>query len=335
MRIRFFKPSLAAFLVLFVVVLASAAPAFASSVSSVAFAQEAFREGRADDALRALSDVLGANNSNAEAWNLQCRVYMAQARWKSAVPSCERAVSLAPSNSQYHLWLARAYGDKAQHAGPVSAYKTAKQAHTEFETAVKLDGHNVEAISDLGEYYVEAPRILGGGWSKAEGLLSRLNSLSKVRAEELLARIDEARKDYAGAEQAWRARIALSKSSPEEEAQAWMDLGSFYRRRARWSDMIAALKQGAAVDKNHGPALADGASTLIESGRDPQLAAQWLSEYLHGHSLSAKAPAFDVHAELGALLKKQGDAQGANREFATARALSTDYAASPAMLVGD
>lgn len=335
MRIGFHKISAAVLAAFFITAFPLALPAFAANNGVVTAAQQAFRQGRADDALRALSTALGANRGNAGAWNLQCRVYMAQARWNDAVPSCERAVALAPSDSQYHLWLARAYGEKAQHAGPVSAYKTAKRAHTQFETAVSLDGHNAEALSDLGEYYVDAPRILGGGWSKAESLLARLNALSEARAEELLARIDESRKDYAGAEQAWRMRARLSKSSPEDKAQAWMDLGSFYRRRGRWNDMIAALKHGAALDRNHGPALVDGASTLIKSGRDPQLAAQWLREYLNGHALSDKAPAFDVHAELGALLKKQGDAQAADREFAAARALSTDYAASPAMLVGD
>lgn len=335
MRIRFNKLSSAVLAVFFTAALTAAAPAFAASTGVVATASQAFRQGRADDALRSLDSALSANNNDASAWNLQCRVYMAQARWNDAIQSCERAVTLAPSSSQYHLWLARAYGEKAQHAGMMSAYRTAKRAHEEFETAVSLDSHNAEALSDLGEYYVDAPRILGGGWNKAQNLLSRLSAVSQERAEELVARIDEARKDYTGAEQAWRARVALCKSSPEDEAQAWMDLGNFYRRRARWNNMVAALKNGAAADKNHGPALVDGASMLIETGRDPQLAAEWLREYLNGHALSAKAPAFDVHAELGTLLRKQGDEQDASREFAAAHALSANYATSPAMLVGD
>ncbi len=83
----------------------------------------------------------------------------------------------------------------------------------------------------------------------------------------LRARIAEAKKDYARAEKYYRATISASHSS----AQSWMDLGSFYRRRERWDDMLAAVESGAvAADPDHGPALADGASTLMKAGREPQ-----------------------------------------------------------------
>lgn len=317
---------------------ASLGPAFAATPTArdgVSAAHTAFTHGRADDALRALNGTLGQNGNNAAAWNLQCQIYLAQGRWEDAIASCRQAVKLDGGNSGYHLWLARAYGEKASRSSMVSAYKTAKLARAEFEAAVSLDGNNGEALSDLGQYYVEAPRILGGGCDKAKQVADRLSGLDPSRANELRARIAEAKKDYAGAEQALRARIALSQGSPEATAQAWMDLGSFYRRRGRWNEMLAALKSGAAADKTHGPALVDGASTLIQAGRETALAAQWLREYLGGNALSDKAPAFQVHAELGDLLKKQGDEQAAGREFAAARALSASYAETTTMNTGD
>ena len=97
----------------------------------------------------------------------------------------------------------------------------------------------------------------------------------------------------------------------------------------------AELKTGAAADRNHGPALVDGASTLIQSDREPQLAAQWLREYLDGNALSETAPAFAVHSELGDLLKKQGNAQAAEREFAAAHALSANYSGNTVLNTGD
>jgi tetratricopeptide (TPR) repeat protein len=297
-------------------------------------AQTAFNRGQADEALRDLDQTLRGNSRNAAAWNLQCRIYLAQARWDDAITSCQRAVQIAPENSGYHLWLGRAYGEKASRAKLVAAYQTAKLAHAEFEAAVALDGQNRQALSDLGQYYVEAPRILGGGYLKAEDLVERLNVLDPVRADELKARIAEAKKDYADADQNWRARIAILQSSPDEAAQAWMDLGSFYRRRGQWDQMLAALKSGATADRNHGPALVDGASTLIAAGREPTLAAQWLRAYLDGNALSETAPAFAVHAKLGDLLKKQGDIAGADREFAAARALSANYSEAATLSAG-
>jgi tetratricopeptide (TPR) repeat protein len=282
-------------------------------------AQVAFDQGRADDALRTLDAALQSNSANAAARNLQCRIYLAQERWNDAVSACHRAVRIAPDSSEYHLWLGRAYGEKASRENKIAAYRTAKLVRAEFEAAVALDGQNREALSDLGEYYVEAPKILGGGVEKAQGLADRLDP---VRADELRARIAESKKDYAGAEQLWRARIAESQAPRESPAQAWMDLGSFYRRRGQWDEMLAALKSGAAADTNHGPPLVDGASTLIAARREPMLAAQWLREYLNGNALSDAAPAFAVHTQLGDLLRKQGDVASAEREYAAAHALS-------------
>lgn len=314
---------------------ASSGLCHASPRNGLGPAQTAFTLGHADDALRVVNTMLSQNNADAAAWNLQCRIYLTQGRWEDAIGSCQHAVQLAPGNSEYHLWLGRAYGEKASRAKLFAAYQTAKLVRAEFETAVNLDAQNREALSDLGQYYVEAPRFLGGGYSKAEEMVERLNTLDPVRAYELRAQIAEAQKNYGAAEQNWRQRIPASQSSPEATAQAWMDLGSFYRRRGRWDEMLAALKSGAAADNSHGPALVDGASTLIESGHEPQLAEQWLREYLNGNGLSETAPAFAVHARLGALLKKQGDAPGAEREFAAAHALSANYAGTAAISTGD
>lgn len=330
-RIKTLLPFSAALLLCFL----SSLPAFAGMPDTLASARSAFNRGQADEALRAIDTAIGQNSANAEAWNLRCRVYLAQRRWDDAVSSCKRAAQLVPGSSDYHLWLGRAYGEKASHLRLLSAYKTAKLTHAEFETAVSLDGRNAEALSDLGEYYVYAPAFLGGGLSKAGNLAQRLDTIDRARACELRALIAEAKKDYSAAEQNWQGQIAVSQPSPEAVAQAWMDLGSFYRRRGRWDDMLTALKNGAAADMQHGPSLVDGASTLIKSGRDPQLAAQWLREYLNGNALSAEAPAFAVHAQLGKLLEAQGNLSAADREFAAANALSANYAPEAASNNGE
>ena len=293
-------------------------------------ARIALNRGQADEALRLLNAALEEDASDPEALNLRCRVLYAEKRWDDAIAACERSVQSEPGNSSYHMWLGRAYGEKADRVSFVTAYKMAKLIHAEFETAVSLDPHNGEALSDLGEYYVEAPEILGGGTHKAEELAKQMDELAPERAHELRARIAEHKKDYPTAETEFRAKIsaAARRHSPAASAQAWMDLGSFYRRRERWDDMLAVLKSGAIAATDHGSALADGASTLVNARRGPELAEEWMRQYLSGDALSEEAPAFVVHRQLGDLYKSQGDPQRAEREFAAARALASDY--SPA-----
>jgi tetratricopeptide (TPR) repeat protein len=305
-----------------------AVAAFAAmSRETVGAVMTALNQGRADDALRLLDTALQQDPKDAEALNLRCRVFYAEERWDDAIGACEKAVQLAPGNSSYHMWLGRSYGEKAQQVTFVAAYKLAKLIRAEFETAANLDGKNVEALSDLGEYYAVAPAVLGGGYGKAEAIARQLDGLDPIRALDLRARIAEEKKDYVSAETAYRAKISASHSA----AQSWMDLGSFYHRRERWNEMLSAVESGAvAAEHDHGPPLVDGASTLMKAGREPQTAIKWMRDYLASNALSQDAPAFVVHARIGTLLKQQGDAQGAQKEFATARALAKDYAGLPA-----
>ena len=95
--------------------------------------------GRADDAIRTLQQQIAQSPSDAEAHNLLCRGYYMLDEWDPAVAECERARDLDPNNSLYHLWLGRAYGEKADHAGFLSGASLAKKVRVEFERAVELD----------------------------------------------------------------------------------------------------------------------------------------------------------------------------------------------------
>ena len=120
-----------------------------------------------------------------------CRVYYQERRWDDAIHECEMAVGLAPQDSNYHLWLGRAYGEKADAIHSIKAYGLAKKAHTEFERAVKLDSGNVDALSDLGEFYTAAPEIVGGGKKKAQGVAQVLEALESAQADQLKGRLAE------------------------------------------------------------------------------------------------------------------------------------------------
>lgn len=284
-------------------------------------ARTALNQGRADDALNLLDAALEQNPGDGEALNLRCRVFYSEELWDDAIKDCEHSVQAVPGNSDYHMWLGRAYGEKADRVSFVRAYKMAKLIRAEFETAASLDPKSGEALSDLGQYYLEAPGFLGGGHNKAEGVAAQLDAFAPDRAHDLRARIAERKKDYPDAEREFQARIAAS----PRPAEAWMDLGAFYYRRERLDAMTTTLKTGD-DNANHSSALVDGASTLVQAGRETDLAAAWLRRYLTGNALSENAPAFVVHRQLGDLLKSQGDMQGAQQEYAAARALAKDYA---------
>ena len=61
--------------------------------------------GRVDEALTELHGQIDASPNDPVAHNLLCRAYFSLGEWDHGIAACEKAVSLDPDNSQYHLWL--------------------------------------------------------------------------------------------------------------------------------------------------------------------------------------------------------------------------------------
>jgi tetratricopeptide (TPR) repeat protein len=278
-------------------------------------------QGRADEAANQLHVVLATEPNDARAHQLLCRVFYAQDMTDKAIHECELAVSSAPSSSENEMWLGRAYGVKASHASPFAALGLAVKVRTAFERSVQLDAENVYAMNDLGEFYVAAPSLIGGGVDKAQALAAKMQPHFPSQSHRLLALIAEKKKNDASAETEFNNAVAAGKT-PE----AYIDLGQFYQRHNQPAKMLEALQSGVNADHRKGPTLVDAASILTEAHNSPELAESWLRSYLASSAKTDDAPTFKVHVQLGDLLAKRGDTNGAHREYAAALALASNYA---------
>jgi len=276
--------------------------------------------GRVDDAISALSGQISATPNDAASHNLLCRAYFAEGSWDRAISACEKAVSLQPNNGEYHLWLGRTYGEKADASNFFSAAGLAKKVRTEFERAVQLDPSNVGARTDLAEFYLEAPGIVGGGQDKARAQANVLAKLSPAKAHWIQGRIAEKNKDVSTAEREYRAAIDASNGG----ANAWLNLGLFYRKAGRLDDMHDALKKAAAAPMDQPEVLVDAASTLLRANRDLPFASQLVRRYLSSSTVE-QAPPFKAHYLLGTILEKQGDKEGAAKEYQAALTMAKDF----------
>jgi tetratricopeptide (TPR) repeat protein len=279
------------------------------------------QQGRVDEATVSLREILAAQPGDAQAHQLLCRIYYAQEMADNAIHECELATSSAPASSDNQMWLGRAYGFKASHANPLSALSLAIKVRVSFERAVQLDPENIHAMNDLGEFYVAAPSLIGGGLDKAQALAARMQPHFPSQAHRLLALIAEKKKEDAIAETEFCNAVAAGKT-PE----AYIDLGHFYERHHQADKMVDALQSGIATDRRKGPSLVDAASILTDAHRSPELAENLLRAYLSSSGKTDDAPAFKVHVQLGDLLAQQGDPAAAHREYAAARALASNYA---------
>jgi tetratricopeptide (TPR) repeat protein len=293
-------------------------------VSALAFALpsmlQLLTEGRVDTAVPSLEEQVDHSPKDAAAYNLLCRAYFMMEEWDRGISNCERATSLDPQNSSYQLWLGRLYGEKADRSSFVSAPGLAKKARIAFERAVELDPKSVEARVDLGEFYAEAPGIIGGGKDKARQQAEALMPLSAAMGHWVLARVAEKDKDPSKAESEYRAEIAASHGG----VRGWVDLANFLMYAHRYEEMEDALAHAENAPIDHPESLMHAGNLLLRAQRDYPLAARLLRRYL-ANRLCEEGPAFKAHVLLGEALVKQGDKQGAAEQFHAALSLFGNY----------
>jgi tetratricopeptide (TPR) repeat protein len=291
-----------------------------SSHSAAQSPQDLLAAGRVDQALQTLEQQIHTAPT-ADAYNLLCRAHFELGAWDAGIPACEKATALAPTNGLYHLWLARIYGEKADRAGFFKAAGLAGKVRNEFERAVDLSPNNWEARTDLAEFYLEAPGIVGGGKDKALAQAEVLAPLNPAMAHWVKARVAEKNKDNAAAEKEF---LAATESS-QGGARAWLNLAGFYRHMGRFEEMEQALRTMESRPPDHSAAVPDAAGLLLRAGRDPGMAIRLARRYLASSDTVEEAPVFKVHVQLGELLEKQGDRTAAAEEYRAALALAHTF----------
>jgi Flp pilus assembly protein TadD len=185
---------------------------------------------------------------------------------------------------------------------------------------VQLSPSNVDARSDLAEFYLEAPGIVGGGQEKAEAEARSLATIDPAKAHWVTARIAQKNHDDVTAEKEYRAAVEASQGG----ALAWLNLAFFYRRSERLDDMENAINHATSAQTNASEVLMEAAETLIGAGRDFPYAVQLLKLYLSSPTVE-QAPAFKAHYLLGTILEKQGNREQAAEQYRASLSMAKSF----------
>lgn len=287
--------------------------------ATIAEGRQALMQGRITDALAKLHAASSADPKDGQTHLLLCRAYYSERAIDPALQECEAALKTLGGNSEAQDLMGKVYGAKAEKAGPISGYSLAKKVKAAFEAAVSLDPANDEAIDDLGDYYIQAPGIVGGGLDKAKALAGRTkNPDSALR---LRASIAEKEKDDGSAERLLKQRT----QEMNGRADTWLDLASFYKRRNQIDQATYALRRAEAATRDKSSVLVGVAEMFIDLQREPDTAIKALRTYLDGGNTDDSAPPFKAHLLLGKLLAARGDKAAAKNEFSKALTLAPDY----------
>lgn len=278
-------------------------------------------DGNVDQAITALHGQLRTSPNDALAHNLLCRAYFSIGAWDNGITECEKAVALAPNDAQFHLWLGRIYGEKADKSRFWIAVTLAKKVVHQFEAAVQLNPRSIDARSDLAEFYLEAPSLVGGGRDKAVQQANYLASIDPATADWVKARIAEKQGDFVTADREYHRAITDSGG----RASAWLNLGLFYKHQGHFDAMEQALLHVRSAPVDRPDALVDAAEIFIHTQRNLPEAAELLRTYLDSSKKVEQAPAFKAHFLLGAAAEKLGQTKQAESEYKLALTLAKEF----------
>jgi hypothetical protein len=154
-----------------------------------------------------------ANPNDAEAAYLLSEVKIAFGDLEGALALAEKAVALAPKDSRFHRQLADACGLTAEKASLFSKAHWARRMREEAETSASLDPKNLDARFDLLEFYIQAPRLMGGGQDKARAMADEIARIDPVSGFQAQARLAREHKDVTKEQEEWANAAAAHPTS--------------------------------------------------------------------------------------------------------------------------
>jgi len=207
---------------------------------------------------------------------LRGRNFFMKNDFKGATELFERAVAAEPASAEHYLWLGRAYGRRAETSSFLTAPALASKARQNFERAVQLDPKNSGALSDLFEYYLQAPGFLGGGHDRAASLIEKIAALDPAERHFAQARLAEEKKDWNQAEAQLRRAAELAPT----QIGRLIDLAKFFAKRGKPIESEAAFVRAAQINPDNPKLLIERAETYVEQGQKLAEARKLLERYL-------------------------------------------------------
>lgn len=231
--------------------------------------------------------LVAAHPREAAAHALLGSVRFFKGEGEEAVKAFEKAVELAPANSEYHRQLGDSYGLTAQQANVLFKMGWGKKCRLAYEKSVELDPANLAARSSLLMFYQMAPAIAGGGMDKAYDQAAAIKKHDVSRGHVAYAQLYTSEKKFAEA----------------------------------WNELESALK----ATPDHYPALFQFGRLSVLTGERLERGMDALKKCL-ALPPSPNAPGHDAaHWRLGNLWEKRGDRIAARAAYQAALAVTPGY----------
>lgn len=280
-----------------------------------------FEAGKFKEAKTVFEPAFKSNARDAAAAFYLGRIAMEERKNDRAADYFETATKLEPKNSTYFLWLGRAYGREAQDANVLRQPGLAKKTRSAWERAIELDPENLDARSDLIQYYVQAPGFLGGSSAKAREQAEEIRKRNALRGYLELGALYERDKQYADAEKAY---LSAAKEKSDRHVGEYR-LGVFYQNTGAYDKAFDLFESMIAANPSEVGALFQIGKTGAMSGQRLARATEALEAYLQTTPGRNDPSLAAAHWRLGMVHEKRQDRERAKTEYQSALRLDPTF----------
>jgi len=280
-----------------------------------------FEAGKFREAKTVFEPAFRSNAADAAAAFYLGRIAMEERRHDRAADYFETATKLEPKSSTYFLWLGRAYGREAQSANVLRQPGLAKKAQSAWQRAIELDADNLDARSDLIQYYVQAPGFLGGSPAKAIEQAEEICKRNALRGYLELGGIYEREKMIAEAEKAY---LGAAKEKSDRHVGEYR-LGLFYQNSGAYDKAFELFESMIAASPTEVGALFQLGKTGALSGQRLERSEEALKAYLQTTPGRNDPSLAAAHWRLGMVHEWRQDREQARAEYETALRLDPTF----------
>lgn len=280
--------------------------------TALADALHDYNSGRYNRAVDALNSATASSPNDAALLGLLGESYYQLRDYTRAASSFERAIHLAPKVSEYHDWLGKAYGRRAEESLFLAAMTWARRTHREFEIAVELDPRNFEAQRDLIRYEMNAPSVVGGGDEKALKHIEELEKIDPMQGQLARGEFFATKRRYPEAD----AVFGKILEADNDRAGIYFEVSDYYRDRPNSEKMSEAIDKAERIDPDDRRLKFYEGVLLVMEGKSAGDAEMLLKGYLSTVPDNSDLPPHSAAREwLGKLYESQGRYSEAAEEY--------------------
>ncbi len=290
--------------------------------ASLAAGRNAYENSEFTTAISILKAAATKDPGNGEIYLLLTKAYLGEEQFDAAIASGEKAVAINPKNSECHNWLGQAFGEKADRASMLGGFSLARKTQKEFEIALQLDEHNLDAAQNLIEFDCAAPSIVGGGEDKARPLIQKLLALDASQGHFAAGKCRLQKKDVTAAE----AEFTRALGSKPKSVELIQDIAAYFANHGAPERVLAAAEAAhAAAPEDPRVPFFRALAWILKGERLPE-SEKILRNFIEAVPRRPTYPSVSfAHYWLGQLYEKQKNTAAARGEYEAALKLNAKY----------